>query len=363
MTPTLSIVVPTFNERENIRPLLDLLQKALGTTDFEVVFVDDDSPDGTAREVRSVAREISNVRVIHRVGRRGLSGACIEGILSSTAPFVAVIDCDLQHDETRLPIMLAALENDSTLDIAIGSRNVKGGSAGDGLSKIRKWGSDVATNLTARILKISASDPMSGFFMLRRDSFNAVVTELQTDGFKILADVLSASRGKWNIKEVPFTFRKRQHGESKMDSAVAMEFLGLLLARMTGGMVSIRFVLFMLVGLSGVFVQLAATRAMLLVVTDVFLFAQIIGVITAMTSNFFFNNALTYRDRSLSGVALITGLLSFYVVCAVGAFANVGIATTVFEIVNSPEIAGIFGAVVGALWNFVVTALVTWRKR
>jgi dolichol-phosphate mannosyltransferase len=272
------------------------------------------------------------------------------------------MDCDLQHDETRVPLMLAALNADETLDLAIGSRNVDGGSAGDGLSKIRKWGSDVATNMTAGMLKISASDPMSGFFMVRRSSFNTVVTELQTDGFKILADMLSASRGAWNITEIPFTFRKRQHGESKMDSAVAMEFLGLLLARFTGGMVSIRFVLFMLVGLSGVLVQLIATRLGLLLLTDTFLYAQTFGVIVAMTSNFVFNNALTYRDRSLKGFAFFTGLLSFYAVCAVGAIANVGVANSIFSLINSPEIAGICGALVGALWNFFLTSLVTWRR-
>jgi len=188
MIPQLSIVVPTFNERENIRPLLALLQKTLTDTDWEVVFVDDDSPDGTAEEVRAVARKVGNVRVIHRIGRRGLSGACIEGILSSIAPLVAVMDCDLQHDEAALIPMLEAFQANADLDLAIGSRNVEGGSS------IRKWGSDLATELTSKMLKISASDPMSGFFMVRRSSFHTIVTDLQTEGFKILADMLSASK-------------------------------------------------------------------------------------------------------------------------------------------------------------------------
>jgi len=363
MIPQLSIVVPTFNERDNIRPLYDLLNAVMTDVVWEVVYVDDDSPDGTADEVRALAVEQSNVRLIHRVGRRGLSGACIEGMLSSIAPIVAVMDCDLQHDENALLPMLAAFDADPTLDLAIGSRNVEGGSAGDGLSRLRKWGSDRATALTARMLKIGASDPMSGFFMIRRTSFNMVVTDLQTEGFKILADMLSASKGQWSIVEVPFTFRKRQHGESKMDSAVALEFLGLLLARMTGGLVSIRLVLFMLVGMSGVVVQLVVLRLMLMGATDQFVIAQTVGVVAAMTTNFIFNNALTYKDRSLKGVDFFAGLFSFYIVCSIGGIANVGVATSFYSSLPYIELASFVGAAIGATWNFVVSSIFTWRVR
>ena len=190
-----TIVVPTYNERLNIRPLVSLLENALTGIDWEVVFVDDDSPDGTADEVRELAKSISNIRVIHRVGRRGLSGACIEGILSSAGPYVAVMDGDLQHDEKILPLMLDAFVSDLDLDLVIGSRNVHGGSSGNGLSRIRSWGSDFATWLARRLLKINAKDPMSGFFMIKLDSFREVANELQSQGFKILTDVLSASRG------------------------------------------------------------------------------------------------------------------------------------------------------------------------
>jgi len=363
MIPQLSIVVPTFNERENIRPLLALLQKTLTDTDWEVVFVDDDSPDGTAEEVRAVARKVGNVRVIHRIGRRGLSGACIEGILSSIAPLVAVMDCDLQHDEAALIPMLEAFQANADLDLAIGSRNVEGGSSGDGLSGIRKWGSDLATELTSKMLKISASDPMSGFFMVRRSSFHTIVTDLQTEGFKILADMLSASKGTWAVAEIPFTFRARQHGESKMGSAIALEFFGLLLARLTGGLVSIRLVLFLLVGFSGVIVQILVLRLLLLGATDSFVVAQSFGVLVAMTTNFIFNNALTYKDRMLTGLDFVQGLLSFYVVCSIGAIANVGVASAFYESIPQVELASFVGAAIGATWNFVASSAFTWRVR
>ena len=361
--PALTVVVPTYQERDNIRPMVALLEAALDGIEWEVVFVDDDSPDGTAKEVRAVAREKPYVRVHHRIGRRGLAGACIEGILSSVAPLVAVIDADLQHDERLLPKMLAALQGDPTLDVVIGSRNVEDGSAGSGLSALRKWGSDRANGLARKILKISATDPMSGYFMVRRTSFNEVVLNLQQQGFKILADMLSASKGRWKVLELPYTFRERQHGESKLDSAVTFEFLGLLMSRLTGGVLPIRFILFVLVGLSGLLVQLIVVKLALATLTSTFAIAQTLGVFVAMTTNFILNNLLTYRDRSLKGMEFLRGLLSFYGVCAIGAVANVGVAESAFRVVPSVVLASAAGALIGALWNFWASLLVTWRAR
>lgn len=362
-SPDLTIVVPTFNERENIRPLVDLLSRALDGQAWEVVFVDDDSPDGTAAEVEALGRENGRVRLLHRLGRRGLAGATIEGMLSSVAPFVAVMDADLQHDETKLADMLALLQGDAALDVVIGSRFVDGGNSSAGFSALRKWGSDTATTLARKALRITASDPMSGFFMMRRSSFHTVVTQLHTEGFKILADMLAASRGRWKQAEVGYEFRPRHAGESKMDSAIVLEFLSLVLARLSGGLISIRFVLFAMVGLSGVIVQLAAMRLFLMGLGDMFLVAQSLAVVVAMTTNFLFNNMITYKDRALRGWALLRGLVSFYVVCSVGAVANVGVAGVLYQSFGSPELASLAGAVVGALWNFVASAIFTWRVR
>ncbi len=361
--PELTVVVPCYNERDNVAPMVEKLESALDGITWEVVFVDDDSPDGTADAVRALAAQKPYVRLLHRIGRRGLAGACIEGILSSTAPLAAVIDGDLQHDETKLAEMLACFRKDPALDLAIGSRNVEGGSSGTGLSSVRKWGSDLATTLAKKMLRITASDPMSGFFMVRRESFNAIVLGLQTQGFKILADMLSASKGKWKICEVPYTFRERQHGESKMDSAVTLEFLGLLLSRLSGGLMSIRFILFGMVGVSGIFVQLAVVWLMLRFIPEQFAIAQAVGVFSAMTTNFFLNNMLTYRDRALKGMAMLKGLLSFYLVSAIGAVANVGVAELIYSNFPNWAFASIVGAFMGALWNFLASSLVTWRAR
>ena len=358
-----TIVVPTYNERLNIRPLVSLLENALTGIDWEVVFVDDDSPDGTADEVRELAKSISNIRVIHRVGRRGLSGACIEGILSSAGPYVAVMDGDLQHDEKILPLMLDAFVSDLDLDLVIGSRNVHGGSSGNGLSRIRSWGSDFATWLARRLLKINVKDPMSGFFMIKLDSFREVVNELQSQGFKILTDVLSASRGGWKVKEIPFIFKERQNGESKMDGAVTLEYFGLILARLTGGTISIRFVLFLLVGLTGVLVQLLMVGVFLNLLKFSFFYSQIFAVIAAMTSNFFLNNMLTYRDQALSGKRIFIGLVSFYFVCSIGAIANVAVANLVYSFVSLWILASFLGSVMSSLWNFMSSKWLTWRIR
>ncbi len=359
----LSVVIPTFNEKDNVVPLFDRLRAALNGQSWEAIYVDDDSPDGTADAVRALAVEFANVRVIQRKGRRGLAGACIEGILSSTSSFCAVIDADLQHDETRLPLMLGVLQNDNDLDIVIGSRNLDGGSGGDGLSRVRQWGSDRATLLTRRMLDITASDPMSGFFMVRRMSFNQVVTSLESDGFKILADMLAASAGRWKTHEIPYTFRSRNAGESKMGSAVALEFLSLLVVRKTGGLVSTRFILFAAVGFTGIFVQLLAVKFALVFLTDQFGLAQAFGVFVAMNSNFLLNNLITFRDLRLRGRAIWRGLLSFYAVCALGSTMNVGVANLVYATIPLWVLASIVGAIARAFWNFVASSLFTWRSR
>jgi dolichol-phosphate mannosyltransferase len=363
LPPALTVVVPTYNECENVRPVVARLAAALEGIAWEAVFVDDDSPDGTAREVRAVAREDVRVRLHQRIGRRGLAGACIEGILSSAAPVVAVIDADLQHDEGLLPEMFHALGDDPGLQLVIGSRNVAEGSAGSGLSRLRKWGSDRANALARRLLGITASDPMSGFFMIRRVAFNEVVLDLQKQGFKILADMLSASAGRWRVLELPYTFRPRSAGQSKLDGAVTLEFLGLLLARLTGGLLPIRFILFLMVGATGVGVQLSVVRVVMASAGVGFALAQPAGVLVAMTSNYMLNNAVTWRDRRLRGGAFLRGLCSFYAVCALGAVANIGTADATFAVLPNWAAASLAGAAIGALWNFWASLIVTWRAR
>ena len=359
--PNLSVIIPCFNEVQNIAPMIAQLEATLTGKTWEVVFVDDDSPDGTADEVRRHMQDRPNVRLVHRIGRRGLSGACIEGILSSTADLIAVMDADLQHDETKLLDMMDAFALQAELDICIGSRNTKDGSSGDGLSALRAWGSGLATRFSRFVLGLNVTDPMSGFFMVRRQSFNVIALDLQKQGFKILADMLSLSKGQWAVQEIPYIFKKRQHGESKMDSAIAFELMGLLVTRLTAGLLPVRFVLFLMVGASGVFVQYFANLVLLSGLGWPPTTATICGVVAAMTSNFWLNNLLTYRDRALHGLAMLRGLFSFYAICALGAVANVSVVGFVFEHTQLLWLATLAGASIAAVWNFMFSSFVTWR--
>ena len=357
----LSIVVPTFNERENVVTLYERLKATLGETPWEVVFVDDNSPDETWQVVRELSQRDPRVRCLRRIGRRGLSGACIEGILASGAPFVAVMDADLQHDETRLPQMLALLQ-DVEAELVVGSRYIDGGSA-DSFNSQRRGVSEFATLIAKRLLRVEIADPMSGFFMIRRDRFEELAPNLSVHGFKILLDIVATARGSLRTVEIPFTFGTRLAGESKLDSMVALDFLGLILAKMTGDAVSLRFLLFALVGSIGLFVHLLTLDVAFNLFAVPFTEAHALGAVVAMTSNFILNNALTYRDQRLKGLALLRGLLLFYLVCSVGLLANVGVAFSIYGQQPIWWLAGAAGALMGVVWNYAMSSLFVWRRR
>ncbi|MFH0303217.1 glycosyltransferase family 2 protein [Bradyrhizobium sp. 31Argb] len=359
--PLLSVVVPTFNERDNVTVLYRRLETTLAGIPWEVVFVDDNSPDGTWEVVRSLARQDSRVRCVRRVGRRGLSGACIEGILASSAPYAVVMDADLQHDETQLPKMVDLLRSGKA-DLVVGSRYIEGYRA-EGFDKQRAGASAFATEIARRLLRVDIADPMSGFFAIRRDRFEELAPDLSTQGFKILLDVVATAQGKLRAVEIPYTFGSRQHGESKLDSMVALDFLGLVLAKLTHDVISLRFVLFGLVGSLGLLVHLAALYVALEVFGAPFPEAQATGAIVAMTSNFVLNNFLTYRDQRLKGFAILRGLLLFYLVCSVGLLANVGVAFSVYDQEPIWWLAGAAGALMGVVWNYAMSGLFVWRKR
>ncbi len=359
--PQLSVVVPTFNERDNVTTLYKRLEAALGATPWEVVFVDDNSPDGTWEVVRGLAQRDPRVRCIRRIGRRGLSGACIEGILASSASCAAVIDADLQHDEMQLPKMLSLLQGGQA-ELVIGSRYIEGGSA-DSFNKQRAGASVLATEVAKRALGVKVADPMSGFFMIRRDRFEQLAPQLSTQGFKILLDIIATARGELRTVEVPYSFGSRLHGESKLDSMVALDFLGLVLAKLTHDVISLRFILFGMVGATGLVVHLTTLFIALEFFNWPFAEAQALGAFVAMTSNFILNNFLTYRDQRLKGFAILRGLILFYLVCSVGLFANVGVAFSVYDQEPIWWLAGAAGALMGVVWNYAMSGLFVWRKR
>jgi dolichol-phosphate mannosyltransferase len=359
--PHITVVVPTLNERDNLEPLLALLGVALGDISWEVIFVDDDSSDGTADHARGMARRNAHVRCLQRIGRRGLSTACIEGVLASASPYVAVMDGDLQHDERLLPHMLDVLRREP-IDLVVGSRYVAGGEIGEGLNSNRARISSFATRLARFICKAEIADPMSGFFMFRREVFDNAVHSLSGQGFKILLDLMASSPRPLRVRELPYEFRKRRFGESKLDILVAWEYGMLLADKLIGHIVPVRFALFALIGGLGLFVHLGVLWSGLTLGAR-FVAAQTAATMVAMTSNFFLNNLFTYRDQRLRRWQLIRGLLSFYLICGIGAVANVGIANYVFRADQAWWLAGIAGVIVGSVWNYAVSSIFTWKKR
>jgi dolichol-phosphate mannosyltransferase len=355
----LAIIIPTFNERDNIRPLLDRLTESLAGLHWEVVFVDDDSPDGTADCVREIARHRSNVRVIQRIGRRGLASACVEGVLSTSTPYFAVMDADLQHNEVIIPEMLKMLK-ENRLDIVVGSRFADGGSVGK-WNKRRQYISQIASRAARLLVKADLKDPMSGFFVMQRQSFDPTVRNLSQQGFKILLDLFASAPKPLRFAELPYEFRLRTYGESKLDAMAGWEYGMLLADKLFGRFIPPRLVLFGLVGALGVLVHMVAL-ATALMAGLIFALSQTIAVITAMTFNFMLNNVLTYRDRRLRGWDAIRGLLSFYFVCSLGAVANVGIAALFYNEAIVWWLAGFAGAVVGSVWNYAASAFLTWRR-
>jgi dolichol-phosphate mannosyltransferase len=360
----LSVVVPTYNERPNVAELVRRLDAALGHRCWEVVFVDDDSPDGTADAVRELARSDDRVRCLQRLGRRGLSRAVIEGVLSTSAPVFAVIDADLQHDETVLPAMLDRLRGEratAPADVVVASRYAAGGSL-EGWAAERARMSRLATALAHRMVPTGLTDPMSGFFVMRRDTFDQAVRRLSGEGYKLLLDLLASVPGPIRLAEVPYAFRPRLAGESKLDSAVLWEFTLLLIDKRFGRWIPARFLLFSMVGISGVFVHFAVLSVLYKLAHLAFTASQAGATLVAMTSNYALNNSLTYRDQRHRGLGWWRGLLTFYAICGFGVVANVGVAGFLFER-QGWWLAAAAGALVGTVWNYAATRAVTWKAR
>jgi dolichol-phosphate mannosyltransferase len=356
--PDLAVVLPTFNERENVAAVLSALERALEGIDYEVVIVDDDSDDGTAAAARHFAQSDPRIRVLQRINRRGLASACVEGMLASSAPYLAVMDCDLQHDETILPVMFAKLK-DETLDVVIGSRNAVGGSMGT-LQGQRVALSQFGKKVGRLVTHADVSDLMSGFFVVDRRFLEEVVRSLSLTGFKILLDMLATSRRPVKVGEVGYTFRPRQRGESKLDFLTGLEYLELVLDKMTGNWIPTSYLVFGLIGAGGVLVHLLMLR-FLLAAGMTFLQGQAIASVIAMTVNFVLNNRLTFRSFRLRGRDMWIGLGLFYLACSLGLLINLEIA----EFLRGRQIrwylAGGAGIVLGSVWNYWVSSILVWR--
>jgi dolichol-phosphate mannosyltransferase len=356
-----TLVVPTLNERGNIEPLLARIEQAMDGFRWELIFVDDASTDGSPELIHEIAQYDSRIRLIRRFGRRGLASAVIEGAFASTTPVIAVIDADLQHEEAILPRLVRPLLAGDA-DLAVGTRYSSGGST-EGWDNKRLRISRAATWAAMRLVKSPCSDPMSGLFAVRREALLAARPRLSSVGYKILFDLLASSPAGLRVTEVPYRFRARHSGESKLDHAVALEYLELWLDKLFGRWVPVKLLMFGAVGGLGVLVHLSVLGVGFEALRLPFPTAQTIAVIGAMTFNFTLNNIFTYRDRQLRGWKWLRGLLSFYLVCALGAVANVGVGSLIYEQSATWWLGGIAGAIVGSVWNYAASSWLTWTRR
>jgi dolichol-phosphate mannosyltransferase len=354
----LAIIVPTFNEKDNVRPLLQRLQTALAGVSYEVIFVDDDSPDGTAGLVREISATQAGVRLLHRIGRRGLASACLEGMLSTSTPVLAVMDADLQHDESILPEMLARIRT-GKYDLAIGSRHVAGGGMGE-FARRRVALSNLGLAISKLIGKHALSDPMSGYFMLTRAFFDEVMRSATGVGFKIMLDLVASAKRPVRFTEVPYQFRQREAGASKLDLNIGVEYLYLVADKLIGRWLPIRFVLYCLVGALGLAVHMSILWLLFTRLGYRFENALLVAIAVALVANYSVNNILTYRERRLRGWAFLTGLVIYALACSVGNLSNYALAKLLVDRGVWWPLASVSGLAVGSVWNFAASSIFTW---
>lgn len=370
----LAVILPTYRERANIAPMVARLDAALAGVAWEAIFVDDNSPDGTADEARRIALEDPRIRVIERIGRRGLASAAIEGMCATAAPIVAVMDADQQHDPALLPQMLSAVES-GDYDVAYASRFAEGASTEAWGRPDRVKASGFANRIANKVTGVDLSDPMSGYFMITAETLRADAHRLSGVGFKILLDILATVDRPLRVKEFPLNFAARTEGESKLDQTVVFEFLVGLYDKWLGRIIPTRFALFGTVGAMGVAVQLGTLWVLLkLIAGERFVYgnwsesatfntANTLAAIVAMTFNFVLNNELTYSDKRLRGFGpLLRGWAQFALTCSLGLLTNIGSAAVLKTIGIHDVVAVITGIVLGSVWNFALSSRFVWGK-
>ncbi len=356
--PQFAIIIPTLNEVENISPLLANIRESMGDdASWEVIFVDDNSEDGTWQQVFALAQEDARIRCLRRIGRRGLASACIEGMLATSAPYLAVMDADLQHDASILPQLFAALTSGEAT-VAVGSRYVAGGGVGN-WDATRTGMSRFATRLASSSLLAPCQDPMSGYFAVRRDIIDSVAEKISLNGFKILFDILSMPGIPLKVKEIPYVFSTRMHGHTKLSPSVIFDFAWLLTKKWCSSVPIANFLVFCLVGLTGVLVHYGVLY--LLLRSQNFVLAQTIATYAAMTSNYFLNNIVTFSSYRLSGVKKAKGYIKFCLICSFGAVINIACAHLCFSMGMAWFAAAGIGIVAGSILNYIFSRHFIWK--
>ncbi len=333
----LSVISPTLNEAENVSRLVEQLEGALGDIDYEILIVDDDSPDLTWSIAEKISSTNPRVRTLRRIQNPGLSVAVIDGFSAASGDVVACIDADLQHDPSILPRMLDELQG---VDVVVGSRHIDGGSTGkwNWLRRLESW---IATKTAQFLLGVKLKDPMSGYFLVWRKDFVAVKEHLDGKGFKILLEILARLHGS-RVKEVPYTFRPRTHGESKLSSKVVLLYIQQLWRLCsTSRHFSVRLLKSAVVGGIGVFINLAV-MALVLKLTKVRDWrASAIASLVANIHNYALIIIQTHADRSHKEFRRLEGYISYLLVTAAGLVLTTGsYAALIGSLARTPLLRG-----------------------
>ena len=325
--------------------------------DYEVIVVDDDSPDRTWELAQELGEQDPRITCYRRVDRRGLSSAIVDGLSLGRGQRLLVMDADLQHDTTKVPLLLAALDQ---APIAIGTRYAKDGDVGE-WSKKRVFLSQVATVACQFVLGIRASDPMSGFFAIRRADFLTIAPRLNPRGYKILMEILHLLHGP-QVAEVAYVFAPRVAGESKLSTRVIWDFVLSLIELLSRRIISARFLKYGMVGASGVIVQYAA----FFLIWRHFIGeegATALAIATAACSNYLINNWWTFSDRAHRGALdIVRGATFFLVISGTGALINQAVTWYLHDKRTLPLYAAMAcGILVGTVWNYYLNLDLTWR--
>ena len=357
----LSIILPTFNESGSIKGVITSLLNHTKSHAVELLIVDDDSADGTADIVRTLARQDSRIRIIQRVGRSGLASAIKEGLIAAVHPIAIVMDSDGQHEPSSVQKAFEALSANN--DLVVGSRFLDQSEI-RGLSSRRTDGSTMANHMARWSLPKSyahLTDYMSGFIALKVERCLPFIRKVDVNGFKFLYELLAISKGQLSITEIPLHFQPRLYGSSKLDYAVLWDFVISLIHTSTFRILPRRAISFGLVGASGVVIQLLSTFILMTIGLS-FPQSLPLAVITAASSNYLINNILTFGDRRQKGRQLIKGLLKFLLVASLPSLANVGLATGFYNMIQSHAVlAQLAGIIVVYIWNYAASSRFVWN--
>jgi len=378
--PLVTVVTPTYNEAENVPILIDELHRALDGIPHEIVVADDDSPDRTWEVAERIAAEDPSVRVMRRFHDKGLSAAVLDGMSVARGSYLAVIDADLQHDATALPAMLHEIRS-GRADVCVGSRSTAGGGYGD-WSASRRFVSWVATLIARLFLRVSVSDPMSGFFVISGDAYARTAPSINPRGFKILLEFIGRNRDL-RVSEVGYTFRNREHGETKLNRSVIRAYLLGVAELRLGRQIDPVFLLYVLVGIVGLGVNslvftIAEAVGVPRVTTglnealDPIEGSFLLSVMVSILVLFVLNNEFTFWEERYRGWKLVPAFGVFFVMSLIGTLVHVAVFKFLQGIGFLLSVLGtdwarvaqnLIGATVALVVNWYLNSTYLWRRR